>query len=183
MGTPPMPPLFKPRGDIHHPSLGILLPLAAPHPEKGCGAGGAGGTQGGGLIWKPLTAKPLSPIPEPIGAADSTQAISFCGAAGGLDAGVQLAWGRGYQRALLVHKWAQGTIFMGALFGICVDHGAGYNLYRQWPGAIGHVQHRLVQGHYPPSPKPTQLLLHKFLRSLIGFLCSCGLLLSRRILR
>ena len=59
---PRCPPFFGARRGIRHPALGISLPFAAP-PQPG---------------------KPLSPIPEPIGAGDWTQAKVLTGPRGAL---------------------------------------------------------------------------------------------------
>ena len=50
-------------------------PLAAPHPQQGCMGRLAAHT--GAWTWKPLRGKPLSPFPDPTGAADWTQAQVF----------------------------------------------------------------------------------------------------------
>ena len=78
-------PLLEPLGDLRHPTLRILPPVAAPHPQQGSG-GGVRYT-GGAWAWKPRPGKPLSRSPEPIGAGDLTQSKVFFGAAGGLEAG------------------------------------------------------------------------------------------------
>ena len=69
--SPDAPPFFE------RPALGILPPFAAPHQQQGCW--GAWQYTGGAWAWKPLPGKPLSPIPEPIGAGDLTQAKVFPG--------------------------------------------------------------------------------------------------------
>ena len=51
--------------------------------NKGAG-GGAWRHTGGAWAWKPLPGKPLSSIPEPIGAGDLTQAKIFTGPQGAL---------------------------------------------------------------------------------------------------
>ena len=80
---------FEPRGDLHHPALAISLPFAARHPQQGCGWGGGGWRcTSGAWAWKPLPGKPLSPIPEPVGAGDLTQAKVFTGPRGALMRGL-----------------------------------------------------------------------------------------------
>ena len=74
MGSPPMPRFFRP---LRHPALGIPAPVAAPHPLQGGGGGLAVHGGGGAWAWKPLPGKPLSPIPNPIGAGNLTQSKVF----------------------------------------------------------------------------------------------------------
>ena len=71
---PRYPPFLERRGDIHHPALGISPPFAAPHLPQGCGGGGGWRHARVASACKPLPRKPLSPIPELIGAGDLTQA-------------------------------------------------------------------------------------------------------------
>ena len=47
------------------------------HRIRNKGEGGAWRYGGGAWAWKPLAGKPLSPVPEPIGVGDSTQAKVF----------------------------------------------------------------------------------------------------------
>ena len=54
------------------------------HCIRNKGAAGACQHTSGAWAWKPLPGKPLSPIPEPIGAGDLTQAKNFTGPRGAL---------------------------------------------------------------------------------------------------
>ena len=88
MGTPPMPPFFQPRGDLHHPALGISPLFAAPHPQQGGGGGLA--VHGGGMGMEDHAGKAPVPHPRTSGGLRFDAVQSFYGAAGGLDAGLPL---------------------------------------------------------------------------------------------
>ena len=54
------PPFFGARRGIHHPTLGISPPFAAPHPPQLPGAG-PGGTEGGHGYGNPSRENPCAP--------------------------------------------------------------------------------------------------------------------------
>ena len=54
-------PFFEPRGDIHHPALGIMPPFTAPHPKQGC-RGGLAAHRGGMAMETPAG---KTPVPHP----------------------------------------------------------------------------------------------------------------------
>ena len=77
MGTPPMP-------EVTYITLRWAFRRLLRHRIRTKGAGAAWRYIGGAWAWKPLPGKPLSPIPEPIGARDLTQAKVFTGPRGAL---------------------------------------------------------------------------------------------------
>ena len=57
------PPFLEPRGDLHHPAVGISPPSAAPHPQQVCAGGGGLAAHMGGMGMEARAGK--APIPHP----------------------------------------------------------------------------------------------------------------------
>ena len=89
-GTPTLWCVPSSWGDVAYVTLHWALCRLLRHRFRNKGVGGAWRHEGGAWTWKPEPGKPLSTIPEPMGAVDLTQAKAFYGPARCLDAGVPL---------------------------------------------------------------------------------------------